>query len=210
MLAILIAGGWLMVPIIFCSILGLAIVAERFWSLRSNKITPNGLLSKAITIVQQRQISPEVLKQFKLSSPLGQIFAVALAHYREDVHVIRHAVEDMGRHVVHQLERYLNALGTIAAISPLLGLLGTVFGMIKVFTAITVEGVGNGTGLAGGIAEALITTAAGLMVAIPAYIFYRYFERRVDEYAIELEQQTKQLIDVMVQTAGKSGDNHAV
>ncbi|MFI4955049.1 MAG: MotA/TolQ/ExbB proton channel family protein [Gammaproteobacteria bacterium] len=201
MLEILIAGGWLMIPIVLCSVLGLAIVAERFWSLRADKITPPGLLTNTITALQQHKITPQVLRDLKENSPLGQIFAVALAHYRSDVHIIRHAVEDVGRHVVHQLERYLNMLGTIAAISPLLGLLGTVFGMIKVFSTITLEGVGNGNALAGGIAEALITTAAGLMVAIPAYIFYRYFERRVDDYAVELELQSKQLIDVMVQTS---------
>ena len=201
MLELLIAGGWLMVPIIFCSILGLAIVAERFWSLRSDKIIPPGLLKKTVSALQQHKMNMQTLKDLKDNSPLGQIFAVALAHYRAEVDVIRHAVEDVGRHVVHQLERYLNMLGTIAAISPLLGLLGTVFGMIKVFSTITLEGVGNGNALAGGIAEALITTAAGLIVAIPAYIFYRYFERRVDDYAVELELQSKQLIDVMVQTA---------
>lgn len=201
MLDILIAGGWLMIPIIFCSIMALAIVAERFWALRANKITPQDLLNQTVATLQQHKMSAQVLKDLKQNSPLGQIFAVALAHYRSEVDVIRHAVEDVGRHVVHQLERYLNMLGTIAAISPLLGLLGTVFGMIKVFTTITVEGVGNGNALAGGIAEALITTAAGLMVAIPAYIFYRYFERRVDDYSVELELQSKQLIDVMVQTA---------
>lgn len=201
MLEILMAGGWLMIPIILCSIIGLAIVVERFWSLRPDKITPPGLLSNTITALQQHKINPQVLRDLKENSPLGQIFAVALAHYRAELHVIRHAIEDVGRHVVHQLERYLNMLGTIAAISPLLGLLGTVFGMIKVFTTITLEGVGNGNALAGGIAEALITTAAGLIVAIPAYIFYRYFERRVDDYAVELELQSKQLVDVMLQTA---------
>ncbi len=200
MLAILIAGGWLMIPIILCSVLGLAIVVERFWALRPDKITPSGLLKKAVMLVQQGNISSQQLMELRQNSPLGQILAVALSHLGAEVHIIRHAVEDVGRHVVHQLERYLNMLGTIAAISPLLGLLGTVFGMIKVFSTITLEGVGNGNALAGGIAEALITTAAGLMVAIPAYIFYRYFERRVDEYSVELEQQAKQLIDVITET----------
>lgn len=200
MLAILIAGGWLMIPIILCSVLGLAIVVERFWALRPDKITPPGLLKKAVMMVQQGNVTTQQLMELRQNSPLGQILAVALSHAGAEVHIIRHAVEDVGRHVVHQLERYLNMLGTIAAISPLLGLLGTVFGMIKVFSTITLEGVGNGNALAGGIAEALITTAAGLMVAIPAYIFYRYFERRVDEYSVELEQQAKQLIDVITET----------
>jgi biopolymer transport protein ExbB len=201
MLEILIAGGWLMIPIILCSVLGLAIVAERFWALRSDKVMPPGMLNNTVKLLQQHNITPQVLKELKDSAPLGQIFAVALAHYKSEVHIIRHSVEDIGRHVIHQLERYLNMLGTIAAISPLLGLLGTVFGMIKVFSTITLEGVGNGNALAGGISEALITTAAGLIVAIPAYIFYRYFERRVDDYAVDLELQSKQLIDVMIQTA---------
>lgn len=199
MLAILVAGGWLMVPIILCSVLGLAIVVERFWALRPQKVAPLGLLNSTVLLFQQGRIDPPMLLSLKENSPLGQVFAVALSHAHSEIHIIRHAVEDVGRHVVHQLERYLNMLGTIAAISPLLGLLGTVFGMIKVFSTITLEGVGNGNALAGGIAEALITTAAGLMVAIPAYIFYRYFERRVDEYAVELEQQAKQLIDIIVQ-----------
>ena len=201
MLEILIAGGWLMIPIVLCSILGLAIVVERFWSLRPQKVIPANLLTDTISMLQHNKLTHERLVELKQNSPLGQIFAVALSHYGAEVHIIRHATEDVGRHVVHQLERYLNMLGTIAAIAPLLGLLGTVMGMIKVFSTITLQGVGNGNALAGGIAEALITTAAGLCVAIPAYVFYRYFERRVDEFAVDLEQQSKQLIDVMVVVA---------
>lgn len=198
MLEILIAGGWLMIPIVLCSILGVAIVVERFWSLRPEKVVPPHLLTDTTSMLRNHKLNHERLLELKQSSPLGQVFAVALSHFGAEVEIIRHSVEDVGRHVVHQLERYLNMLGTIAAIAPLLGLLGTVMGMITVFTAINVEGVGNGDILAGGIAEALITTAAGLVVAIPAYVFYRYFERRVDEFAVDLEQQAKQLVDIMV------------
>jgi biopolymer transport protein ExbB len=206
MLAILIAGGWVMVPILFCSILAVAIVAERLWSLQRPKIMPDHLLTDTVKLLQQNKVNTKVLGELKKTSPLGQIFAVALSHMHSEVHIIRHAIEDVGRHVVHQLERYLNMLGTIAAIAPLLGLLGTVLGMIKVFAAINAQGVGDGSALAGGIAEALITTAAGLFVAIPAFIFHRYFERRIDEYAVDLEQQSKQLIDVMVQTHNAERD----
>jgi len=131
----------------------------------------------------------------RVESPLGRVYAAALRNRKRSRELIKEAVEDTGRHVVHDLERFLNTLGTIAGITPLLGLLGTVIGMIKVFSAIMVSGVGDANVLAGGISEALITTAAGLTVAIPSYFFYRYFSGAVSEYVITMEEKAIKLIE---------------
>ena len=137
------------------------------------------------------------VRELRNGSPLGQILAAGINSHRRGRELMKENIEEVAGHVVHDLERYLNTLGTVAAISPLLGLLGTVIGMIKVFSAIRLEGTGNAAILAGGISEALITTAAGLTVAIPSLFFYRYFQRKVDELVINMEQEALKLVEVL-------------
>jgi biopolymer transport protein ExbB len=194
-LEIILAGGWLMAPILLCSTLSVAIIIERFWTLRTSKVTPDGLGATVEDWAARDELDQRHLNQLRTESPLGRIYAVALINRKRSREVIKEAVEDTGRHVVHELERFLNTLGTIAGISPLLGLLGTVIGMIKVFSTIMVSGVGDANVLAGGISQALITTAAGLTVAIPSYFFYRFFRGMVAEYVISMEEKAIRLID---------------
>jgi len=191
------AGGLLMWPLLLCSIISLAIIAERFWSLQSKRIAPRNL----VTWVWQWQNAGELdaarIQQLRNSSPLGRILAAGLVNRRHNREVMKESIEEVGRHVVHELERFLNTLGTIAAISPLLGLLGTVIGMIKVFTVITTKGVGDPSVLADGISMALLTTAAGLTVAIPSLMFHRYFNGKVEELVITMEQEALKMVEVM-------------
>ena len=195
MLEIILAGGWLMAPILLCSTLAVAIIIERFWTLRSSKVIPEGLGATVEDWATRHELDQRHLEQLRAESPLGRIYASALVNRKRPREVIKEAVEDTGRHVVHELERFLNTLGTIAGISPLLGLLGTVIGMIEVFSAIMISGVGDANVLAGGISQALITTAAGLTVAIPSYFFYRFFRGMVSEYVISMEEKAINLID---------------
>jgi len=190
-------GGWLMLPIILCSIVAMAIVVERFWSLQRKKILPPELVPQLWRLAKEDKIDDVTLRRVKLSSPLGSILASGLLNKHHGREMMKTSIEETGRQVVHELERFLNPLGTIASVTPLLGLLGTVVGMIKVFAAIMVHGVGDPGILAGGISEALLTTAAGLTVAIPSLIFHRYFERLVDEYVLNMEEEALKLVDVM-------------
>lgn len=194
MLEIVVAGGWLMVPILLCSVLSLAIILERAWSLRRNRVLPNGVSEQVRKWAREQELEHTHIEMLRRNSPLGRVLAAALDNRNRAREVVKEAVEDTGRHVVHDLERFLNTLGTIAGITPLLGLLGTVIGMIKVFSAIMVHGVGDPAQLAGGISEALITTAAGLSVAIPSFFFYRYFRGQVRAYVVGMEQQALTLI----------------
>ncbi|HUO82915.1 MAG TPA: MotA/TolQ/ExbB proton channel family protein [Gammaproteobacteria bacterium] len=193
------SGGWLMLPIILCSVIAAAIILERLWTLQKNRVVPRDLTTEVWDWVKNSQLNYKHIQTLHDSSPLGRILAAGLVNRHRDHEVIKEAIQDTGRHVVHELERYLNSLGTIAAISPLLGLLGTVFGMIKVFAAITSHGVGNPAVLAGGISEALITTAAGLSVAIPALIGYRYLRGRVDALVVEMEKEAIKLVEALHQ-----------
>ncbi|MGY6588439.1 MAG: MotA/TolQ/ExbB proton channel family protein [Wenzhouxiangella sp.] len=197
MLEIMIAGGWLMVPIILCSIIAVAIVIERFLALRSSRVLPQAVPAQVKQWAQQNELDAKHIEQLRRSSPLGRVLAAALDNRERSREIIKEAIEDTGRHVVHELERFLNTLGTIAGMTPLLGLLGTVVGMIKVFSAIMVHGVGDPNQLAGGISEALITTAAGLTVAIPSYFFYRYFRGLVRAYVVQMEQQALVLMQAI-------------
>jgi len=194
-LEIIVAGGWLMAPILLCSTLAVAIIIERFWTLRRSKVTPEGLGATVEDWAAKHELDLRHLNQLRAESPLGRVYAAALMNRKRPREIIKEAVEDTGRHVVHELERFLNTLGTIAGITPLLGLLGTVIGMIKVFSAIMISGVGDAQVLAGGISQALITTASGLTVAIPSYFFYRYFRGRVSQYVISMEEKAISLID---------------
>jgi biopolymer transport protein ExbB len=191
------AGGWLMGPIILCSVIAMAIILERLWAYRQKKVIPSNLVAQIWQLHQKGQITAAHIATVRDSSPLGRILAAGLVNRDHPREMMKEAIEEEGRQVVHELERYLNTLGTIAAITPLLGLLGTVIGMIKVFTAITSAGVGNPAVLAGGISEALITTAAGLSVAIPSLIFHRYLSGRVDRLVVRMEEQALKMVEVM-------------
>jgi biopolymer transport protein ExbB len=209
MLEIILAGGWLMAPILLCSTLSVAIIIERFWSLRRRSVVPDGLGDTVREWAAHNELDLERINQIRSESALGRVLAAAIINRHRSREIIKEAVEDTGRHVVHELERFLNTLGTIAGIAPLLGLLGTVIGMIRVFSAIMLHGVGNANELAGGISEALITTAAGLTVAIPSYFFYRYFQGLVAEYVVSMEEQAIGLIETIdrghAATGGFSG-----
>ena len=191
------AGGWLMVPILLCSVIAAAICVERFWTLRSSQIVPGNLLAQVWSWIKNNEMDNRRLRELRLGSPLGQILATGISNHKRGRDQMKEAIEEVASQVVHEMERYLNTLGTIAAITPLLGLLGTVIGMIKVFTAIRLEGTGNANVLAGGISEALITTAAGLTVAIPSLFFHRFFQRKVDELVIGMEQEALKLVEVL-------------
>jgi biopolymer transport protein ExbB len=193
-LEIVMAGGWLMIPILLCSAAAMGIIVERFWSLRDSAVTPKPLLDQAWQWARARDLGPKHIEALRRNSPLGRVLAAGLENRHKPRIVIMEVIEDTGRHVVHELERFLNTLGTIAAVSPLLGLLGTVIGMINVFSTILEQGVGNANALAGGISQALITTAAGLTVAIPALMFYRYFRGRIGELVITMEEQAFKLV----------------
>jgi biopolymer transport protein ExbB len=195
------SGGIVMVPIILCSIIGLAITLERLWTLRGQKVVPDELTDKVWRWVENRTLSDKQIQALQQHSPLGRVLAAGLSNRHRDRTLMMEAIEDAGRHVAHELERYLNMLATIAAISPLLGLLGTVTGMIRTFKAITVAGVGNPSAMASGIAEALITTAAGLIIAIPALVAYRYLRGRVDGQVIEMEKESLKLVQAIDRTS---------
>lgn len=197
MLEIVRSGGWLMLPIILASIIAAGIIIERLWSLQGRKVVPEHLVAKVWHLLKSGELGEEEVRNLYRSSPLGRLLATGLLYRDRPRELVKEMVEDAGRHVAHELERYLNTLGTIAAISPLMGLLGTVVGMIEVFSVITVQGVGNPGALASGISQALITTAAGLIVAIPALIGYRYLRGRVNEHVVRMEQEAIKLVEAL-------------
>ena len=189
-----------MVPILLCSVISAAICVERFWTLRATQIVPKNLLVQVWNWIRNNEMDNKKLRELRAGSPLGQILAAGISNHKRGREQMKESIEEVAGHVVHEMERYLNTLGTVAAVTPLLGLLGTVIGMIKVFTAIKLEGTGNAAVLAGGISEALITTAAGLSVAIPSLFFFRFFQRRVDELVITMEQEALKLVEVLMVT----------
>jgi biopolymer transport protein ExbB len=191
------AGGWLMYPILLCSAIAMGITAERLWTLQKRKVIPEKLMTGIWNLLSNDQLTEKHIIEIERGSPLGKVLAAGLINRHLSREMVRESIEESGRFVAHELERFINALGTIATIAPLLGLLGTVIGMIKVFTAITVVGVGDPTTLAGGISEALITTAAGLTVAIPTVIFHRYLKRKIDELVVGMEQEAMKLVEVL-------------
>lgn len=197
MFDLILAGGWLIWPILLCSVLATAIVAERFWALRDERVAPQGLVAHVWNLHKSHRLTRNHLKTIREGSPLGRILAAGLINSGHSREVMKEAIEEVGRQVVHELERYLNTLGTIASITPLLGLLGTVIGMIKVFSAIVTAGVGDPAVLAEGISQALITTAAGLSVAIPCLAFYRYFEGKVERLVLIMEEEALKMVQVM-------------
>ena len=188
-----------MLPIIACSMVAAAIIMERLWTLQQKRVLPKDLTVQAWHWVKADRLDSERVQMLHQSSPLGQVLAAGLANRDAGREIAKEGIEDTGRHVVHEMERYLNPLGTIAVISPLLGLLGTVIGMVKVFAAITAHGVGDPGVLAGGISEALITTAAGLTVAIPSLIGYRYLRGRVDALVVRMEKEAMKFLEALLQ-----------
>lgn len=197
MFEIIKAGGWSIWPIILCSVAALAIIGERFWSLQKKYVAPDHLLAQAKQWLDRDELQPSQLAALRASSPLGKILAAGLINREHDREVIKEAVENAGRHVVPELERYLRTLGSIAAISPFLGLFGTVIGMIEMFSGIGQHGVGDPSIVAEGIAVALINTAAGLAVAIPSLLFYRYFRGRVNDLLLEMEEEAVKLLEIL-------------
>jgi biopolymer transport protein ExbB len=198
------AGGVLMWPIILCSIVAAAIVLERLWTLQDRRVLPPDLTRKVWKLVETNQVNDKVIQALEQNSPLGKLLAAGLANRHRPREVLMERLEDTGRHVVYELERFLNTLGTIAGVSPLLGLLGTVTGIIKAFNAINSGGSGDPRLLSGGIAEALIATAAGLCVAIPSLIAYRYLRGRVDRIVVEMEKDAIRLADAVEAAARRS------
>lgn len=199
MFEIIVAGGWVMIPILGCSVVAAVIAIERFLALRAERVAPTQLLNQVWHWVQEEGITRERLEELRGSSPLGQILSAALGSADQGREVVKDRVEDAAVQVVHGLERYVGVLGTIASIAPLLGLLGTVLGMMRAFSVIMLHGSGSGSAslLAGGISEALVTTAAGLMVAVPALICHRFFERRIDTLAVDMQDRTVRLVDAL-------------
>ena len=196
MFSIIQAAGWPIWPLILCSVIALAIIGERTWSLRRNLVMPKGLLERVIQEYRQNGVSPEMINRLAAESPEGQVFAAALRNVDSDPAIMKEAIEEAGRAVAIELERFLTTLGTIAAIGPLLGLFGTVIGMIEIFGSQTPQG-GNPLVLAHGISIALYNTAFGLVVAIPSMIFYRYFRAKVDALLVDMELQAIKLVEIV-------------
>jgi len=197
MLEIIQSGGWMMVPIIICSVLALGITVERFWTLRPAQIAPRDLLARVWGWMKNNQLDSARIKELRAAGPLGRVLAAGLINSRHGREIMKESIEETAAQEIHFMERYLNALGTVAAVAPLMGLLGTVFGMIQVFSEIMMQGTGQAHLLAGGISEALITTAAGLIVGIPALICHRALQRRIDNIVVFMEQEAIKLVDVL-------------
>ncbi|MDZ4814093.1 MAG: MotA/TolQ/ExbB proton channel family protein [Pseudomonadota bacterium] len=198
MLELLAAGGKAMIPIGLAAVMTLAIVLERFWSLRRKEILPPHLTAEVKAwALQNRRLDENHLQALAKTSPLGEVFAAALRVRHLGREAVKERVEDAGRHAMHGLERFLNTLGTIALIAPLLGLLGTVIGLIRMFLAVMTHGIGDANQMAGGIGEALVCTASGLVVAIPAYIMHRYFRGKVVSLGVDMEREVIALVDSM-------------
>jgi biopolymer transport protein ExbB len=191
------SGGVLMIPIILCSIIAIAIIIERFWTLNASRIAPRNTLADVWAKLRHNQLDAAQLRELRMASPLGQILAAGLVNAKAGRAIMVESIEQAAAHVVHDMERYLTTLGAIATVSPLMGLLGTVFGMIKIFQDTVEAGSGDIRLLAGGIAVALVTTAAGLIVAIPSLFFYRFFTRKVEALVVELERESIKLVDAL-------------
>ena len=203
MIDLLVAGGWVMPLIVACSVVALSISIERYLALTALKVAPSHLLATVWRDLKQGELNAQKLAQLRTNSPLGAILAAGIANRGQGRDVMKESISEAASHVVHDLEKYLNSLGTVAAIAPLLGLLGTVVGMIDVFTQITTVGTGNANALAGGISEALLTTAAGLIVAIPALVMHRYFTGLIDTIVVDLEREAIKLVDAIHNGAGQ-------
>ena len=194
---IILSGGIIIWPIILLSIISLAIVLEKIWNLARDIIIPKNLTENLISLISKGSLSEKKIKKMSKDSVLGSIFAQLVREKNKDKSSLRLKAEEVGRFEVNRLEQYLSLLGTIATVSPILGLLGTVMGMINIFSNLLESNLGSVSPLAGGIAEALVTTAAGLVVAIPTLIFFRHFSRTIENYSLELEEESNKLIDYL-------------
>jgi len=191
------SGGWMMLPIILCSIAAMAIIGERLWSLQRKRIIPSDLVPYIWQLHREDKLDDATIRRIRMSSPLGRILAAGLFNRKHGREIMKSSIEEVGRQVTHEMERYLTALGSLASVTPLMGLLGTVDGIIRVFSDISTGGMGDPTVLSAGISEALICTASGLVVAIPSLFFHRYFERLVDDHVVRMEEESLRLIDIM-------------
>jgi biopolymer transport protein ExbB len=190
-------GGVLIIPIALCSIIALAIFLERLWSLRRSRVIPRDFLIEIEDLIRREKIPEAITRCRKDNSSMANIVVAGIRNFGKRREIVKESIEEIGRREASTLERYINVVGTIAAISPLLGLLGTVFGMIKAFNVISIQGVGNPSSLAGGISEALITTAAGLVVAIPTFVLYRYLANKADALIVEMEEHSIRMVDLL-------------
>jgi biopolymer transport protein ExbB len=190
-------GGVLMIPIALCSIIALAIFLERLWSLRRSRVIPRDFLIEIEDLIRREKIPEAITRCRKDNSSMANIIVAGIRNFGKRREIVKESIEEIGRREAATLERYINVVGTIAAIAPLLGLLGTVFGMIKAFDVISIQGVGNPSSLAGGISEALITTAAGLVVAIPTFVLYRYLANKADALIVEMEEHSIRMVDLL-------------
>ena len=196
MFALIEAAGWPIWPLLLTSVIALAIIGERLWSLREGVVMPKNLLPQVISEYRQNGVTLQMISRLTNSSPLGQVFAAGLKNMKSPPSIMKEAIEESGRSVAIDLERFLTSLGTIAVIAPLLGLFGTVIGMIEIFGSQTPQG-GNPLVLAHGISIALYNTAFGLVIAIPAMIFYRYFRAKVDAMLVDIELQALKLVEIL-------------
>ncbi|MCC7082658.1 MAG: MotA/TolQ/ExbB proton channel family protein [Burkholderiales bacterium] len=190
------AAGWPIWPLIFASVIALGIIGERAWSLRNRAVAPPDLLAQVVQELQQAGASGQLIARLNQGSPLGRILAAGLRNVKASRELMRESIEEAGRAVTYDLDRFLTTLGTIASMSPLLGLFGTTVGMIEMFSAQTPSGL-NPVQLAHGISVALYNTAYGLVVAIPSMIFYRHYRAKVDALVISMEQQAVRLVDIV-------------
>jgi biopolymer transport protein ExbB len=197
MYGIILKGGWVMIPIALCSVVALAVFLERMWSLRRNKVIPKDFLIEVEDLIRREKIPEAITRCRTDESSMANIILAGIRHFGKRREIIKESIQEVGRKEASVLERYINVIGTIAVICPLLGLLGTVAGMIKAFDVITVRGVGNPGDLAGGISEALITTAAGLIVAIPTYVIYRILADKADALIVEMEENSIRIADLL-------------
>lgn len=197
MFEIIKSGGWMMLPIILCSIAAMAIIGERLWSLQRKRIIPPDLVPYIWQLHRENKLDDVVIRRIKFSSPLGRVLAAGLVNRKHGREMMKTSIEEVGHQVSHEMERYLTALGSLASVTPLMGLLGTVDGIIRVFSDISTGGMGDPGVLSAGISEALICTASGLVVAIPSLFFHRYFERLVDDHVVRMEEESLRLIDIM-------------
>jgi biopolymer transport protein ExbB len=191
------AAGWPIGLLLLASIIALALILERLIALRRNKILPPNLLAEVIELYRSRQVTPKVIAKLEENSPLGRVLAAGLRNERASREIMKESIEEAGRGVAHELERFLSAIGTIASTAPLMGLFGTVIGMIEIFGAQAPTGGTNPQELAHGISTALYNTAFGLVIAIPSLIFYRYFRNKVDGVVVEMEQQAVRFVDTV-------------
>ena len=190
-------GGILMYPIAFCSIVALGVFLERLWSLRKKKVIPQEFLMEIVDMVAKGKIREAITYCKRSDASIAHIAYAGIENYGKRRELIKERMEEVGKREVANLERYINVIGTIAGVAPLLGLLGTVSGMIKSFNVISLQGVADPSSLAGGISEALITTAAGLVVAIPAFVMYRYLRNRVDSLVVEMEEISVRMVELL-------------